>query len=86
MADLIISSHARYEMTRRGIPEELVRSTFSAPEQQWEIRPGRDVLQSRVKMGPESRVYLLRLFVEVDREPHQLVTVYRTSKISKYWR
>ena len=30
--------------------------------------------------------YLLRVFVDTDREPPEVVTVYRTSKITKYWR
>ena len=28
--------------------------------------------------------YLLRVFVDVDRTPAEVVTVYRTSKIEKY--
>lgn len=28
----------------------------------------------------------MRVFVDVDREPAEVVTVYRTSKIAKYWR
>ena len=47
-------------------------------------RPGRDVLQSRVTMG--GRKYLIRVFVDWDRKPAEVVTVYRTSKIGKYWR
>jgi len=33
-----------------------------------------------------SKVYLLRVFVDIDREPPEVVTVYRTSKVRKYWR
>ena len=29
---------------------------------------------------------LVRVFVDVDRHPAEVVTVYRTTKISKYWR
>jgi hypothetical protein len=31
-------------------------------------------------------VYLIRVIVDVDRKPAEVVTVYRTSKISKYWK
>jgi len=33
-----------------------------------------------------SKVYLLRVFVDMDREPPKVVTVYRTNKIRKYWK
>jgi hypothetical protein len=31
-------------------------------------------------------MYLVRVFVDVDRTPAEVVTVYRTSKMAKYWR
>ena len=44
---------------------------------------GRVVLQSRLSM--DECIYLVCVFVDVDREPPEVVTVYRTSKIEKYW-
>jgi hypothetical protein len=32
------------------------------------------------------KIYLLRAIVAVDADPATVVTVYRTSKIGKYWR
>jgi hypothetical protein len=34
----------------------------------------------------EGKRYLVRAFVDVDRSPAEVVTVYRTSRIAKYWR
>jgi hypothetical protein len=48
------------------------------------VRPGRDVLQSRIVLA--GKMDLLRVFVDVDRDPAEVVTVYRTSRIAKYWR
>lgn len=79
-----ITPHAAFEMQRRGIEESLVHQVLSSPEQREGVRPGRKVLQSRVTIG--GRLYLVRVFVDVDRNPAEVVTVYRTSKISKYWR
>jgi hypothetical protein len=31
-------------------------------------------------------MYLVRVVVDVDREPPRVVTVYRTTKLEKYWR
>lgn len=45
------------------------------------VRNGREVWQSLMPEGS-----LLRVIIDVDRSPPEIVTVYRTSKISKYWR
>jgi hypothetical protein len=34
----------------------------------------------------DKKTYLVRVFVDVDRRPAEVVTVYRTSKMEKYWR
>jgi hypothetical protein len=56
------------------------------PEQHWEVRKGRVICQSRVKMSIPEKDYLIRVFVDTDREPAEVVTAYKTSKIEKYWR
>ena len=51
----------------------------------WQMRrrgiTGADLLA--VLRSPEQRE---RVFVDVDRDPPEVVTVYRTSKLEKYWR
>nr|MBC7245068.1 DUF4258 domain-containing protein [Chloroflexota bacterium] len=73
-------------MARRQIKEEDVARVLAAPEQTETIREGREVFQSRLQLGEPPRLYLLRVFVDIDRTPPEVVTVYRTSKIAKYWR
>jgi len=84
--DFVITDHARWEIGRRGLSEDMIWNVLKAPEQQFEVRPGRAVLQSRVTMGEPPRAYLIRVFVDVDSRPAKVVTAYRTSKIAKYWR
>ena len=79
-----ISPHATREMLGRGIDEAIVRQVLAAPEQRETVRPGRDVLHSRVEF--ERKTYLARVFVDVDRSPAEVVTAYRTSRIEKYRR
>lgn len=79
----VLSPHARLQMQRRGIDKIVVQRVLAAPEQREAVRTGRDVLQARVDFG--GRSYLVRVFVDVDRSPPEVVTVYRTSKIEKYW-
>lgn len=82
----VVSPHAAFEMERRGLSDETIRLVLSRPEQQRAVRPGRVVLQSRVALGEAARTYLVRVVLDTDREPAEVVTAYRTSKISKYWR
>ena len=81
-----LTDHALMEMTRRQITEADVATVPAAPEQTEIERTGREIYQSRLEMGEPPKVYLLRVFVDVDRHPPEVVTVYRTSKIVKYWR
>lgn len=86
VGDYLITAHAAFEMQRRDLSEAIVHSILAAPEQRLPVRPGRVVLQSRITMGSPASSYLVRVFVDVDRRPAEVVTAYRTSKIAKYWR
>ena len=79
----VITGHAAFELRRRQIGEDLVRSVLAAPEQRHPVRRGRDVLQSRTEI--EGKTYLVRVFVDIDRDPAEVVTVYLTSQVGKYW-
>jgi len=80
-----ISNHARWEMERRGIKVEMAMSVAANPEQRVPDRPGISIYQSRREFE-DGKMYLLRVVVAEDTDPPVIVTVYRTSKIEKYWR
>ena len=72
-------------MSRRGLSRSLVEEILRSPEQRLPGGPDRAILQSR-ELGPETgKVYLVRVLVDVGKNPPEVVTAYRTSKISKYW-
>jgi hypothetical protein len=81
-----ITDHARAEMEKRNISAAEVAQVLSAPQQTTTVREGRVVCQSRQQYGDPPHTMLLRVFVDVDRRPAAVVTVYRTSRIEKYWR
>jgi hypothetical protein len=81
-----LTNHAQIEMVRRQISDADVDRVLSSPEQAMSVRPGRVVYQSRLEMGNPPAIYLLRIFIDIDHDPPEVVTVYRTSKIGKYWR
>jgi hypothetical protein len=84
IGNYLVTSHAAFEIRRRGIEDGTMRRVLAAPEQRHAVRPGRDVLQSRITLA--GKTYLLRVFVDIDRDPAEVVTAYRTSRIAKYWR
>ena len=86
MTNYRLTEHAREEMARRQISQDDVANVLATPEQMEVVRQGRNVYQSRIEAGKPPQKYLLRVFVDVDREPPEVVTAYRTSKITKYWR
>jgi len=57
-----------------------------APAQSEPQRLGRCVYQERTWDAAASKFYLLRVFVDMDRESPEVVSAYRTSKVAKYWR
>lgn len=72
-------------MMRRSIPRDLLDQAIETPQ---EIVPGpggRKVYQSQLDFG-KGRIFLLRVIVDDRTEPPTVATVYRTSKIDKYWR
>ncbi len=81
--DFIISNHAAIEINRRNIRMEDIEQVLNRPQQIISVRPGRKIYQSIVDMNDKQ--YLLRLIVD-EEIPPVLVTVYRTSKIQKYWK
>jgi Domain of unknown function (DUF4258) len=80
-----ISRHAQIEMERRQISLSLVESVLDNPQQIILEREGRKVYQSKVDFG-NGKFFLLRVIVADDIDPKVVITVYRTSKIEKYWR
>ncbi|MEO0049652.1 MAG: DUF4258 domain-containing protein [candidate division WOR-3 bacterium] len=78
------SKHAREEAERRGIPVGLVENVLASPEQVASGYGNTQVYQSRKEMG--NKIYLIRVIVVESKEERIIVTVYRTTKVSKYWR
>ena len=78
-----LSKHAQEELRKRGIPVEVLEMVLEAPEQIVEGYGGKKVYQSRVPS--EGNPFLIRAILAEDVTPPLVVTVYRTSKVQKYW-
>ena len=80
-----LSSHAREEMARRDIPVQTVESILNSPQQVVLDAAGKRVYQSKVDFEP-GKTYLVRVVMNEESDMPVVVTVYRTSKVEKYWR
>jgi hypothetical protein len=80
-----LSRHAIDEAGRRRIPLALLEAVLSAPDQIVQLDAPLVVYQSRVT-DETGKVYLIRAIVTTESAPGTVITVYRTSKIDKYWR
>lgn len=83
-----ISAHAKFEMERRQISEDVLDTVLKDAEQVIDSISGRKILQSRFSFSEkgETKQYLVRVVVDPSGDRPKVVTVYRTSKIEKYWR
>jgi hypothetical protein len=80
-----LTKHAREELRRRRIPEKLLNETLHAPQQVVAGKKGRSVYQSKLDFG-RNKMFLLRAIVADQADPAVVITVYKTSRIEKYWR
>ena len=79
-----LSIHVQQEMERRGIPFAVVESVLAAPSQKMPEHGEVVCYQSKVDIN--QKTYLVRVMVNEAAKPPKVVTAYRTSKISKYWK
>lgn len=86
IAGFLLTEHAEWQMRRRGLSQPLVRAVLTTPEQRIGVRPGREVWQSRHSLGPPEKQYLIRVVLDLDRLPPEIVTAYITSRVDKYWK
>ena len=78
------SKHAESELVLRQIPRGFAEEVLRRPQQIVPERPPKKAYQSKLDFGGGS-TFLLRVIVDDTVEPAMVVTLYRTSKIDKYW-
>jgi hypothetical protein len=83
---VVLTDHAIAEARRRGISEGTILKVANTPEQRLAVQPNREVRQSRVTDPASGKLQLIRVVVDRGKDGDTVVTVYRTSKVGKYWR
>lgn len=83
--ELRLSEHAKSESVRRDIPADLLLEVAKEPQQIVAARNGLECRQSKFLDDFSKKEYLLRVVINTKAIPYVIVTVYKTSKIKKYW-
>ena len=80
-----LTNHVKEEMARRSIPWTLLEQVLNNPQQIVIEKENLKAYQSIVSFD-DGRTFLLRAIVDDTITPAVVITTYRTSKTSKYWR
>ncbi|HPO62340.1 MAG TPA: DUF4258 domain-containing protein [Candidatus Kapabacteria bacterium] len=79
----VLSNHAKEEILKRGISVELIEEVLQSPNQIL-VEDGIKIYQSIIFQNDSK--YLLRVFVNDNKIPSTIITVYLTNKILKYYK
>jgi len=83
--EFVFSEHAKDEIERGSIPKSIVDAVLEQPQQVVREREGKSAYQSQVDFEGGRR-FLVRVIVAHDVDPPVVVTGYRTTRITRYWR
>jgi hypothetical protein len=80
------SNHAKEQIQFRDIEESEVIQVLKAPQQVVMDSSGKEkVVYQSIFKKDSTGDYLIRVFVNSVLQPKRVITVYKTSKIKKYW-
>ena len=84
--NIIFTNHAKLEMKRRNIRESIVTNVIKSAEQSINSKNNRVIFKGKFFDKDEKAEMVLRVICELyEPEIIKVVTVYKTSKIKKYW-
>ncbi len=76
------SNHAQYQVKQRNLNVDLINDALQKPDKVIKDDDGLLIMQKIVK--EDNKTYLYRVFVNDEHKPPLVVTVYKTSKLTKY--
>ena len=76
--------HAKYKLNFREITMDQIMACLKNPEQVVPAKYGRFAYQSKLPLN--GKMHIIRIIVEKKRDCLKVITIYKTSKIKKYWK
>ncbi len=83
---IIFSEHALFEIELRKIKKEEINRVIHKPMQKIPARKNRIIMQGIYYDTIEQKEMLIRIIGEEMKNAFHIITVYKTSKIEKYWK
>ncbi len=83
--NVVFSEHAIFEMQRRQIDKQSVANMVKNPQQKILSKKERVIVQEKYVDYDENKEMLLRIIGKEKEGVFYVITVYKTSKIEKYW-
>ena len=83
---IILLRHAKEQCKERGIEENIIEETVLNPDQIIEEKEGRKIAQKKIFDEEKKKNYLVRVIFKEENNKRTVITLYKTSKVQKYWR
>ena len=83
--DFVFSRHAEEQLIRRSLDRNIIKSVLLNPEQILEDDNSTDIFIYQSIVKEKDNFFLYRVFVNTQLLPNVIVTLYRTTKIEKYY-
>ena len=84
--EIVISPHAKKQAKERSIEEKSIREVLYDLPQVLEGRRGRKIAQGKFFDKGKNKEFLIRVIFKEEGERKIVFTVYKTSKVKKYWK
>ena len=81
----VFSNHAVEQMQRRNINRENVEIAILNPDQILIDTENPEVTIYQFLLKEDGQMFLLRVFVNTTKQPNVIITLYKTTKIQKYY-
>ena len=82
---ILFSEHAIFEINRRQIKREEIENLIKNPPQKIPAKKDRTIIQGKYHDKNLNKEMLLRIIGDELEGSFYVITVYKTSKIEKYW-
>jgi len=83
--NFVFSRHAEEQLIRRSLDRNIVESVLLNPDQILEDENNADIAIYQSIIKEFGKLFLYRVFVDTKLLPNVIVTLYRTTKIEKYY-
>ena len=83
--DFVFSKHAEEQLIRRSLDRNSVESVVLNPGQLLKDENDASIIIYQSIVKEDGKLFLYRVFVNTQLLPNVIVTLYRTTKIEKYY-